>query len=454
MTNVQTISNFRRFRFSLVILAIVSLVLGSGVPSRSTLAQVGTVKSFQKISNTEGGFTGMLGDSTGFGMTVASVGDVDGDGVSDLAVGADGDDDGGNARGAVWVLFLNANNTVKGHQKISSTEGAFTGALEDSDQFGRFVAAVGDLDRDGVPDLAVGAPGDNDGGITGAGAVWILFLNPNGTVKRHQKISNTEGGFTGGLDQGDRFGHAVASVGDLDGDGVTDWAVGAWSDSDGGINRGAVWMLFLNPDSTVKRHQKINALEGGFGDGLDAGDGFGIRVASVGDLDGDGVPDLAVGASLDDDGGNARGAVWMLFLNPTGTVKHKQKISNTEGGFSGTLDDGDRLGWDVASVGDLDGDKVPDLAVGARQDDDGGNNRGAVWLLFLNPNGTVKGHKKISATEGGLIGALDDGDQFGHAVVSVGDRDGDGVPDLAVGAVNDDDGGNNRGAVWLLFLRR
>ncbi|MBI4468415.1 MAG: FG-GAP repeat protein, partial [Acidobacteria bacterium] len=114
MINDQTISNFRRFRFSLVILAIVSLVLGGGVPSGSTLAQVGTVKSFQKISSTEGGFTGTLNDTDIFGFASAAVGDLDGDGVIDLAVGAPSADDGGNNRGAVWLLFLNPNGTVKG----------------------------------------------------------------------------------------------------------------------------------------------------------------------------------------------------------------------------------------------------------------------------------------------------------------------------------------------------
>ena len=70
--------------------------------------------------------------------------------------------------------------------------------------------------------------------------MWVLFLNADGTVKAHQKISDTEGGFTGTLDNDDRFGFSVASVGDLDGDGVGDLAVGAVRDGDGGLKRGAV----------------------------------------------------------------------------------------------------------------------------------------------------------------------------------------------------------------------
>ena len=346
----------------------------------------GEVLSHQKISDTEGNFAGILDDVDGFGRSVASLGDLDGDGVGDLAVGAVGDDDGGSQRGAVWVLFLNSDGTVKSHQKISDTEGNFTGALDDEDSFGNSITWLGDLDGDGVGDLAVGANRDDDGGF-GHGAVWVLFLNDDGTVKSHQKISDTEGNFTGILDDGDVFGRSVASLGDLDGDGVGDLAVGAIGDDDGGSQRGAVWVLFLNSDGTVKSHQKISDTEGNFTGALDDEDSFGNSITWLGDLDGDGVGDLAVGANRDDDGGFGHGAVWVLFLNDDGTVKSHQKISDTEGGFTGTLDFGDLFGISVAGLGDLDGDGVGDLAVGAQGDDDGGNSpfadRGAVWVLFL-----------------------------------------------------------------------
>jgi len=425
--------------FSFVILSTSVLAAGTG-----------NVSSFQKISDTEGGFTGTLDDNDIFGFAAASLGDLDGDGVTDIAVGAFDDDDGGTGRGAVYILFLNSNGSVKSEQKISDTEGSFTGTLDNDDRLGISVASLGDLDGDGVTDIAVGATLDDDGS-TNRGAVYILFLNSNGSVKSEQKISDTAGGFTGTLDDQDQFGTSVASLGDLDGDGIPDIAVGAGSDQDGGEDRGAVWILFLDTDGTVKSFQKISDLEGGFTGTLDNFDIFGISVASLGDLDGDGVTDIVVGARNDDDGNTDRGAVWILFLDTDGTVKSFQKISDTAGGFTNELADSDLFGISVASLGDLDGDGVTDIVVGTR-DDDGGTDRGAVYILFLNSSGGVKSNQKISDLEGDFAGTLDDVDEFGISVVSLGDLDGDGITDIMVASHVDDDGGTNRGAVYILFM--
>ena len=106
-----------------------------------------------------------------------------------------------------------------------------------------------------------------------------------GMVLSHQKITVAVGGFTGKLNSGDRFGGSVVSLGDLDGDGVNDLATGAFLDDDGGGNHGAVWVLFLEQDGTVKSQQKISDIEGGFTGILDFWDFFGISVASLGRVD-------------------------------------------------------------------------------------------------------------------------------------------------------------------------
>ena len=419
--------------------------------SLTALRGNGTVEYHQKIDTTSGGFTGTIDNFDHFGTSVASLGDLDGDGTADLAVGEPFDAGAGNGRGAVWVLFLHPNGTVKTHVKITDVQTWFSGTLANDDYFGHSVASLGDLDGDGVTDLAVGARGDDDGG-SNRGAVWVLFLNANGTVKGYQKISDTQGGFAGVLDDSEYFGWSLASLGSLDGDGIPELAVGVREDDEGGLDRGAVWVLFLNADGTVKSHQKISDIQGGFSGTLDNHDYFGQSVAPLGDLDGDGVPDLAVGAFGDDDAmvgsGTDRGAVWMLFLNASGTVKSDSKISATQGGLTGALYGNDYFGHSLASIGDLDGDGVSDLAVGAP----GSADSGAVWALFLNADGTVKADRKIDDTQSGFSGAVDSGDYFGSAIAAMGDMDGDGLTELAVGASRAEGGGSFRGAVFVLFM--
>ena len=104
--------------------------------------------------------------------------------------------------------------------------------------------------------------------------------------------------------------------------------------------------------------------------------------------------DIAVGSYKDDDGGQDRGAVYIIFLNDDGTAKSFQKISDTAGGFDGILHDGDEFGNAITNIGDLDNDGIMDIAVGA--DDDGGQDRGAVYIIFLNDDGTAKSFQKIS----------------------------------------------------------
>ena len=417
---------------------------------QATAATGAVVVEEQKVSDLSGGLTATLDDTDGFGSSTAAVGDLDGDGVVDLAVGAPLDDDGATDNGAVHILFMNTDGTVKAEQKISATAGRAHRPAVGSIGFGSAVAGIGDLDGDGIGDLAVGVAQDDDGG-TSQGAVFVLFLNADGTVKGEQKISGTIGGLTGPLDASDEFGSSVAGIGDLDGDGLPDLVVGAPYDDDGGTDRGALYVLFLNADGTVRAEQKVSQ-SAGAGPTLDDSDFFGLAAALVGDVDGDGVGDLAVGAEGDDDGGTARGAVYILFMNTDGTVKGSQKISDSAGGLGAGLADVDSFGRATAGVGDLDGDGVPDLAVGAYGDNDGGSDRGAVYVLFLNADGTVRIEQKISDTAGGLTTSLDSGDSFGMSVAGTGDLDGDGTIGLAVGATGDDDGGANRGAVYVLDL--
>jgi cysteine-rich repeat protein len=248
------------------------------------------------------------------------------------------------------VLFLNRDATVKAEQKVSQTQGGFGGTLSDGDRFGAGFARLGDLDGDKVTELAVWAPRDDGAGGTWRGAVWILFLRANGTVKDQVKIGDGSGGFPGGLlADFDVLGLPTAP-GDLDGDGVADLVVSAFLDDGAGIDRGALWVLFLNADGTVRTSpppRRITEGTSGLPLGLfDDEDYFGADPAAVGDVNGDGVTDLVVGAALDDDGtGDDHGAAYVLFLDAAPAVCGNGVLDPLE-----ECDDGGNLSGDLCSA--------------------------------------------------------------------------------------------------------
>ncbi|HYQ71488.1 MAG TPA: integrin alpha [Gammaproteobacteria bacterium] len=409
------------------------------------------VDSEQQISATHGNFNGTLRDDDRFGSALAAIGDLEADGVVDLAVGAPGDDDGGSDRGAVWFLFMNDDGTVDTEQKISDTDGDFKGTLRDGDVFGSAVTGMGDLNGDAILDIAVGAPGDDDGG-TDRGAVWILFLNQDGTVQDEIKISSTDGNFDGDLDDNDRFGAALAVLGDLDGDGIPDLAAGAPGDDEDSTDAGAVWILFMNRNGTVRTEQKIAFDTGGLDALLRSGDAFGSAIANIDDLNLDAVSDIVVGAPGDDDGGLDAGAAWVLYLSASGHVIDQQKLSTLEGDFEGAIRAGDGFGTALANAGDVDLDGISDLLAGTPGDDDGGIDSGAAWLLFPGRDGKVNGAQKLSPREGLLGALLNSGDRFGSAVAGIGNLDRERATDLAVGAPFTDADGIDTGSVWILFM--
>lgn len=331
----------------------------------------GLVTSSLTLRPAEGGLPPSVAPvGSRFGQALANLGDLDGDGLPEVAVGAPGED-------AVYVLFLNADGSVRQHVRIPSESGDM------GTDFGASLAAVGDLDGNGVSDLIAGAPLDDSGAAADSGAVHTLFLNSDGTAAAAPiKIANGLGGVTNGdLLAGDQFGSSCALIGDIDLDGFPEIAVGARFDDTGGANRGALHTFSLDANGTVSIFQKFAHGTGTLT--LGNGDLFGSSVTSLGDIDGNGVPDLAVGAT--DEGPGNLGAVHILFLAPDGSLAATSKIADGIGGlpFATLGDQNENFGFSLALLGSSSVNQLPLLAVGTPGDEGGGNDKGAVYLLEL-----------------------------------------------------------------------
>ncbi len=411
------------------------------------------ISSVNEINNsTANGPT--LSASDNFGYSIADIGDMNGDGISDIAVGALGDN---GYTGAIYVMFMNRNGTVSDTIKINNNtkNGPL---LYSGDQFGSAIANIGDLNGDGISDVAVGARND-DTGNTDSGVIHIMFMNGNGTILRTVEINSTS---TNGpvLGYQDYFGRSIADIGDLNGDGISDIAVGAIGDNS---YTGAVHVMFMNRNGTVSNTIEINSGTTN-GPALDSNDRFGASIANIGDLNGDGTSDIAVGAW-----GNIHyygppdptpvmntGAIHIMLLNSNGSISRTIEIN------ADTLGDVivspfDQFGYSIANIGDLNGDGISDVAVGqpAHDADAPGalstDNTGATHVLLLNSDGSTSRTISIDETTNGLV--LSSGDYFGSSIANIGDLNGDGTPDIAVGAWGDDSAsGNDVGTVHVMFI--
>ncbi|MBZ0269022.1 SBBP repeat-containing protein, partial [bacterium] len=277
----------------------------------------------------------LYGTPDAFGSAIAAV-DFDGDGIDELLIG---EHDRGN-KGAVHVLKMSPSGTVLSVATIQDTTGSYMdGRLLPIDSFGASIQNIGDLDGNSVPDLAVGANGDDDGGMPGgqAGAVWILFMDATGGVIGHAKISNSNG-MGDALGDNDAFGTSVATMGNLPGmPGVVELGVGAYQPVTPG-GTGGVWVVSLDGGGNVVATQKIDGASGMFGGTLEARDQFGVSLAAIPDIDGNGTVDLVVGAVRDSTAGPDTGAIWVLRMESDGTVLGETRITEGVGGFVGPLD--------------------------------------------------------------------------------------------------------------------
>ena len=381
-----------------------------------------------------------------FGTSTADIGDLNGDGISDIVVGAPGDSAGGDKRGAIHVMFMNRDRTISSTIEINSN--TLNGPiLKNNDHFGTSTADIGDLNGDGISDIAVGAPGDNAGGPD-RGTIHVMVMNRDGTISSTIEInSNTPNGPN--LKNNDYFGYSIANIGDLNGDGISDIAVGAPFDDTGDTSQGSVHILFMSYNGTVSDAIEINSNTPN-GPVLTSYDYFGSSIANIGDLNGDGISDIAVGAPGDNAGGPDRGAIHIMLMNNDGTVSDTIEINDIA--LNGPiLNNKDSFGSSIANIGDLNGDGISDIAVGAPGDNAGGPDRGTIHVMVMNRDGAISSTIEINSNTPNVLD-LKDNDDFGTSITNIGDWNGDGISDIAIGAIGHFNTNNNRGAIHVIFL--
>lgn len=242
-------------------------------------------------------------------------------------------------------------------------------------------------------------------------------------------------------------------LGDLNGDSVPDVAVGSQMDDDGQYNAGAVFIIFLTDQGTCLSFQKLSMLHGSFTASLGSSDSFGQAVSGGVDVDADDVPDLLVGAYLDDDYASDCGAIYIIFLSDQGICKSHQKLTFSHGGFTATATTSSvEFGSGVVFLNDLNEDGVHDIAASAYQDDTAAFDAGAVYVIFLSNQGLCLSHQKLTTAFGSFTGVLSAEDKFGTCIGTPGHIHPDSLETLAVGAFRDDEGGYEQGAIYIIFL--
>ena len=345
--------------------------------------------------------------------SLAGGGDVDGDGLDDLLMCAGSNSEGGGNSGQAY-LFLGVAGGWGGALEVSMADASFWGVPGET--LGTDVDVAPDMNGDGYDDMVLsaytGPNGDASGKVylvLGAAAGWAM----------DQPIDVADASFVG-QELYDRAGCSVAGAGDVDGDGFGDLLIGAY----GALGDSGAVYLVRGGAAGWASDVPVEDADVTFA-GEIAGDSAGTSVAGAGDVDGDGLDDILVGAKGWD--GNVGKAY--LVMGREGGWAAQTALSTAEASFLGETTD-DYAGRAVAGAGDVDGDGFDDILIGAN--DDPAGNAGIVYLVAGRASGWVQ-DAPLANADASFLGT-DPGDGLGRSLSGAGDLDGDGLDDFLIGA--------------------
>ena len=366
--------------------------------------------------------------SSQFGWSLSTAGDVNGDGYSDIIVGARFFDNGQADEGSVWMWF--GSSTGLGADGNTINEDWTAESNQDQAHFGYSVATAGDVNGDGYSDVLIGAP-EYDNGQTDEGSVYLWLGGIDGPV-----INGTPGNsnWSAQSDQASsQLGFSVSTAGDVNGDGYSDVVIGAPYYDSTQTNEGRAF-LWYGSSSDLGANGTIGNAGWTYVSGQDSAQ-FGYSVFTAGDINGDGYSDIIAGANLYESGENNEGQAYVFNGAPTGL---SATANFTKAGTAGS----DYLGSNVSAAGDVNGDGYSDVLVSAPYFDGGQTDEGIVYLF----GGAVNGLKPtaFASIEGNQDSAL-----FGSSTSTAGDVNGDGKCDIIIGAPLYNNGQNNEGRAYI-----